>query len=239
MDRMARQRHPLAAACLVIASACLAACGSTPAASATPRPTPRPSPTPAPPPDTETIQVTAAGVGAWQLVAVPVAMLHNTATRHGATGVVVHFTTLSANGRPQHSLDSVAVNIPPAATLIVTADCTDVCNDAASAAVTVDVGRWVESAGIGFTTSAVSFSCTAGCGGKESGDVKTTLTAAGSVRPGAAVSVFADCVNGAGGIIGGGASHFMWPGGSSAPVSVSAIVNRTPAACNVSASTGW
>jgi len=241
MDRMVHIRA-LHAACAAAAVLAVAACGS--GSSSTPPPTshrgtPTPAPTPTPPPDTLSVAVSTTGVGAWQLVAVPVAVLHNTATRHGAKGVVVHFTTFGANGKPQHTLNSVAVNLPPAATVAVTADCTDVCNDAASASATVDVTSWVESAGIGFTGSATSYACSAGCGGRQSGEVSATITASGTVASGSPVAVFAQCVNSAGGIIGGGASQLMWPGGSSAPVNVSAIVNRQPASCSVSASTGW
>jgi hypothetical protein len=241
MEAMAHRRSMLIAV-TATAGALLTACasGPLPTASPSPRASATPSPTPTPdPPDTQSVQVTATGVGAWQLVAVPVAVLHNQAVRHGATGVVVHFTTVSSGGKPLHALDSVAVNLPPSATIIVTADCTDTCNNAASTVPTVTVGNWVESAGIGFVGSGVSYRCTAGCGGRESGEVVATLTAGGTVGAGAVVTAFADCVDAGGAIIGGGSVQIGWAGGATAPVDIPVIVNRPPSTCNVSASTGW
>ena len=228
--------------CGIVAALFVAGCGSGSSSKATPTPhraTPTPKPTPTPAPDTLSVAVTTTGVGAWQLVAVPVAVLHNAATRHGAKGVVVHFTTIAANGSPQHSLNSVAVNILPGATVTVTANCTDVCNDAASATASVDVASWVETAGIGFTGGVATYACSAGCGGRQSGEVSATLTSVGTVAKGSPVTVFAQCVGGGGGIIGGGSSQISWPSGTSASVMVPAIVNGKPASCSVSGSTGW
>jgi len=238
MDRVTRIHLAAVSLCAALFAG---ACGSTSGPTPTPThtPTARPSPTPTPAPDNLSVAVTATGVGAWQLVAVPVAVLHNAATRHGAKGVVVHFTTHAANGAPQHSLNSVAVNLPPSATVAVTADCTDVCNDAASTTVTVDVASWVETSGIGFTFSGAGYACSAGCGGRQSGEATGTITAVGTVASGVPVALFAQCLNAAGGIIGGGAGQLSWPGGASSPVSVSVIVNRAPASCTVSGSTGW
>jgi hypothetical protein len=236
---MINQHRALTAVVLLMA-VCLAACGSTPPPTPAPRtPTPSPRPTPVPPPDTLGVQIAATGVGAWQLVAVPVAVLHNQAARHGATQVVVHFTAMSGTGRQLHSLDSVAVNLPPNATMIVTADCTDSCNNAASTTTSLSIGGWVETAGIAFSGSGVSYQCSAGCGGRESGEVVATLAAATPVGTNAVVTVFADCVDAGGTIIGGGSTQLSWPGGAHASVDISVIVNRTPTTCGVSASTGW
>src|SRR5207237_423219 len=78
----------------------VAGCGapSTPTSSATPTAVATATATPAPP-DTDTVTVVTTGVGTWQLVTIPVALLHNDATRHGAEEVVVHFSTRSAAGR--------------------------------------------------------------------------------------------------------------------------------------------
>jgi hypothetical protein len=235
------QRRLARAAILVAAAG--AACGSpqpqhTPVPH-TPTPSPSPAPTPTPPPDTLAVGVVTTGVGAWQLVAIPVAVVQNHALRHGATQVVVHFTTRAPGGRPLHSLDSVAVNLPPSATLIVAADCTDVCNGAASTDATVSVGAWVESPGIAFTATPPAYQCTAGCGGPENGEVRATVSTPQTVGAGAVVTAFADCTGPGGGIVGGGSAQVTWPGGSSTPVDIPVLVNRAPAACNVSASTGW
>jgi len=218
------------------------ACGSLTAArtpTPTARPTARPTPTPTPPPpDTEAVTVAATGVGTWQLVTAPVAILHNVATRHGATQVVVHFTAIGSNGAPLEALDSVAVDLPPNATLPVTADCTDACNNAASATASVTVGKWVESNGISFLSSGTAYQCS-GCSGHTNGNVSATLTSSIPLGGNTAVAIFAYCSDAAGGIVGGGASQLVWPGGTSTTVNVSVIVNTAPASCAVGASTGW
>src|SRR5207245_1709459 len=107
--------------------------------------------TPAPGPDSETVTVLSTGVGTWQLVTIPVAMLRNDAERHGAEEVVVHFTTQSSSGRTLGSLDSGAVNLVPGETLPVAADCTDGCNAATS--VPVIVSRPPTSCRLGASTA--------------------------------------------------------------------------------------
>ncbi len=86
----------------------LVGCGSTPAAP-TPTPSARPTvsvpPTASPGPDVQRIDVLSTGVGSWQLVAVPVAVIHNAATRTGVSGVVVHFT-LMKGAKPLTALES-------------------------------------------------------------------------------------------------------------------------------------
>src|SRR5579864_7863416 len=79
---------PLADMSRLLACACLAAvllggCGSTPSPTSTPPPTPRPTPTATPtlPPDVDHVDVTNQGVGTYQLITVPVAILRNDATR--------------------------------------------------------------------------------------------------------------------------------------------------------------
>jgi len=221
-----------------------AACGSGPGPTHTPSShTPTDSATPAPTrtaaPDTLAVLVTATGVGSWQLVAVPVAVLVNQAQAHGATGVVVHFTTKSAAGTPLHELDSVAVNLPPRATLIVTADCTETCSGSATATASVTVGGWVESSGILLSGSGLGYRCSAGCGGPESGDVLATLSAVGPIGASAVVTSFADCVDAHGAIVGGGSVQVTWSGSPAMQVDVPVVLRARPASCSVSGSTGW
>ena len=144
--------HPVRALCLIAvaaASSALAACGpASPSRSPTPASTPdAPSPTPTPAPDTQTVTVLATGVGSYALAAIPVAVLHNDASAHAAEGVVVHFVTHRAGGGRLGELDSVPVNIVAGEQLAVSADCTDACNNAVAADVTVTVGMWVSSHG--------------------------------------------------------------------------------------------
>lgn len=228
-------------ATVLAATAGLTACGSpsTPAPSHTATPAPTPPATPAPP-DTESVTVVTTGVGTWQLVTIPVAVLHDDATRHGAEEVVVHFTTHASGGQALGSLDSEAVNLAPGQTLAVAADCTDGCNGAAGTAATVSVGMWTAAIGPSFSAAGVAYRCgTGACGGGHGeGDVTGSLAAA-SVRQGAAVVTFAACFGPRGAIIGGGVDETEWPGGASAAFDVPVIVNRQPASCQLGASTGW
>lgn len=221
----------------------LAACGSGGTPSATPSSLPRtptPTPTAAPMPDTQTISVVTTGVGAWQLVAIPVAVLHNNAAHHGAAGVVVHFTTHGADGSSLGSLDSEAVNMAPGATLPVAADCTDGCNDATSTDVTVSVGNWTASTGPSVVTAAGVYQCSTGAcgGGHAQGTVSGTLSAS-RVAADTSIVAFAACTDSGGAIVGAGVTQTVWRGGTSTSVRVPVIVNATPAACQLGASAGW
>ena len=222
---------------LTVAAACGAG-GPTPGQSHTR--TPQPTPTPMPTPDTETVSVVTSGVGAWQLVAIPVAVLKNNAGMHGAAAVVVHFVTHTAAGAKLGSLDSEAVNLAPGETLPVAADCTDGCNGAYSADVTVTVGSWTTASGPFFNTAAGAFQCGTGAcgGGRGQGSVAGPLTAS-RVAADSAIVAFAVCTNQAGAITGAGVTQTVWPGGASAAVSIPVIVNSTPTACQMGASAGW
>jgi hypothetical protein len=220
----------------------LAACGSrstTPSAKVSTQTTTA-STTAAPATDTLSVSVATTGVGAWQLVAIPVAVLHNNATHHGAAAVVVHFVTHAPGGGTLGSLDSEAVNLAPNETLPVAADCTDGCNGAASTDVTVTVGSWTTSSGPSFTTAPGAYKCgTGACGGgpgqgSVSGPITVSRLAADS-----SIVVFAVCTDSGGAVVGAGVTQTVWSGGTSAPVNVPVIVNSDPAACQLGASAGW
>jgi hypothetical protein len=220
----------------------LAACGpaqptATPKAS-TPTPTPTPRPTPTPTPDSESVSVVATGVGTYLLAAIPVAVIHNDAHAHATTGVIVHFTTHRGNGAPLGSLDAVPVNLLAGETLAVAANCTDACNNAAGADATVTIGHWLDTGGISVTAAGATYQCGTCRGGHGYGHVNGTLTAAG-LASNAAVVAFAVCRDAGGAILGGGVSHLVWPGGASFAIEVSVVINDTPAACELGASTGW
>jgi hypothetical protein len=229
---------------ILLGTACLltlgtAACGGSPAASSTSvKASPPATATPLPP-DSQSVAVAKTGYGTLDLATIPVAVLVNQASRHSAEAVTVHFTALSARGAPIHALTSVAVNLPPSATLVVTADCTDACVGTASVSATVSVGSWVDRSGVLVTASPASFQCPRCSPSHADGEVSTTLSSSPVLGAGAAVATFAACMDGAGVIVGGGFAHLLWPGGASTPMSISAIVNRPPATCTVSATTGW
>lgn len=232
-------RRLVGTGCAAAAASLLAACGST----ATPKTTPTPvaqTPTPAPVADNQTVSVVTTGVGAWQLVAIPVAVLHNNAARHGAAAVVVHFTTHGAGGQTLGSLDSQAVNLAPGATVPVAADCTDGCNDATQTDVTVSVGNWTTSTGPSVTTAAGAYQCNTGAcgGGHAQGTVSGTLTAS-HVAADTSIVAFAVCTDGGGGVVGAGVTQTVWRGGATGAVHVPVIVNSAPAGCQLGASAGW
>jgi hypothetical protein len=231
--------RPLVRSVAALAVLGVAGCG-TPAPSPTPAPTRVPA-TPTPlPPDTESVTVAATGVGTWQLVAIPVAVLHNQASRHGAVQVTVHFTTRSPRGAVEGSLDSQPVNLAPGETLAVAGDCTDACNGASGTDVMVSVTAWTSVPGSSFASSQVAYRCgTGACGGGHGeGDVTGVLSTR-RLAPGATVAAFAACTGPGGAIVGGGSTQLVWPGGPSFAVSVPVIVNSSPAACRLGASTGW
>ena len=231
-----------ASAGAVFATVLVAACGPS-APSSTPRtatPTPRATPTPPPAPDNETVTVVTTGVGAWQLIAIPVAVLQNNAAHHGAAAVMVHFVTHGPGGQTLGSLDSEAVNLAPGETLPVAADCTDGCNGATSVDATVKVGNWTTSSGPSFTTTAGGYQCgTGACGGGHgqgsvSGPINVTELASDE-----SIVAYAVCTDSGGAVLGAGVTQTVWPGGTSAKVTVPVIVNRNPAACQLGASAGW
>jgi hypothetical protein len=223
---------------VVMISACS---GTTRTPSPTPSPTasPAPSPTATPlPPDRLTVAVLAAGVGTFDLAAIPVADLQNDAGFHGAASVVAHFTT-HRSGRTLGSLDAVPVNLGPGERLAVTADCTDACDGATSVSVTVTVGAWPTSIGAVFATASAGYACQPCRPGHGFGDVKRTLTPSPAITAGSAVVAFATCRDRSGAILGGGSRELVWPGGASLSVVVPVVVNAPPSSCALAASTGW
>lgn len=230
-----------AVALAAFAATLAAACGSSaPTAAPTHATTHTPPPTAAPTPDSQSVSVLTSGVGAWQLVAIPVAMLHNNAAHHGAAAVVVHFLTHAPSGATLGALDSEAVNLAPNETLPVAADCTDGCNGATRADVTVSVGSWTTSTGPFFTTATGSYQCgTGACGGGHGqGSVSGPITVS-HLAADTSIVAFAVCTDAGGAIIGAGVTQTVWPGGTSARVSVPVIVNGAPSGCQLGASAGW
>jgi hypothetical protein len=217
----------------------LAACSATSTPSPTPARTPSPSPSATPlPPDRLTVAVLATGVGTFDLAAIPVADLKNTAAFHGAASVVAHFVT-HRSGRTLGSLDSVPVDLAPGETLAVTADCTDACDGATSVSVTVKVGAWPTSIGAVFTTAPAAYSCRPCHAGHGYGDVKGALKPSSAIVSGTAVVGFATCRNRSGAILGGGSEQLVWQAGTSLTVDIPVVVNAAPSSCALGASTGW
>ena len=226
-----------------LAGILLAACGQASSGpSASPKSTPKPTPTPTAAPETMTVSILTTGVGAWQLLAIPVAILHNDAQRHGAEEVVVHFATHAPGGGALGTLDSPPVNLAPGETIPVAADCTDGCNGAASTDATLSVGTWTPTIGATLSAATAMYQCETGAcsGGRAEGQATSTLSASGvGLAANAPIAAFAACTDGGGTIVGAGVTQTSWTGGSSNPVNVPVIVNSPPASCQVGASTGW
>lgn len=231
----------------LLGAASVAGCGPsgpTPAPTAPPTASARPTPTPTPPPDTQRVDVVSTGVGVYMAVVVPVAVLHNAATRTGVSGVIVHFVP-TRGGRPTTPLDSPAVTLYPGETLAVSADCTDTCNCTAgcsnpdAVSVTVGAGTWAPLPGSPITAGGVNAACQSGCGGGH-GQWDVTATIAGpGLAQGTRVDVTAWCVNGSGAIVGGSPPYVVgsWPQpGGSLAVDIPAILSAPPASCQVTAS---
>lgn len=178
----------------------------------------------------------ATGVGSWQLVTVPVAVIRSAATRTTASGVVVHLTPTRA-GRPLTALQTPPVTLAPGETLVVAANCTDTCVGADGADVSVTPGGWSAQPASAIIARAGTPACTVSCRGH--GQWGVPLTVAGTTLvAGEQVDLFASCTDAVGAIIGGGQRTLVWPQpGGSLGIDVPVIVNEPPAACVVGATT--
>jgi hypothetical protein len=218
---------------LILACLLTAACGS-PATSSTPTPTP-PTPVPTPTaPDSETVTLGASGVGVYQLISVPVVIIHNQAVAHSAMGVTVHMT-LTRGGRPLDATDATAVDLAPNQSIAVAGDCTDTCTGADGVSATVTVASWGEAGQAPPITA--SGTGVSGAAGRGQGDVTTTL-AAGGIAPRTLISGFAVCYSPSGAIVGGGSSTFSWGGKASQPATIPVIVSSAVAHCDAYAAIG-
>jgi hypothetical protein len=224
--------------CLLAALAALilGGCGSTPPQEGPTRtPAPTPTPTPSLPPDVERVDVLSSGVGTYQLITVPAAVIRSAATRTGISGLVVHFVPTS-RGRPLTPLDSPALTLYPGESLPVTQICTDTCLNADAVTVTLTGGTWAPIPGSALTAGHAAATCASSCRGHGQWDV--TATVGNPELPlNTLVDMFAACFDGAGAIIGGGMRQVTWPqAGGSVALKVASILNAPPVTCQVGAS---
>ncbi|MGP8161104.1 MAG: hypothetical protein ACLQGJ_07770 [Candidatus Dormibacteria bacterium] len=226
----------LTAAALVVT---VAACGGSVPHSASPAPSPPHTATPSatPPasastvPDNEAVSLVASGFGAYDLEVFPVSILHNLATAHTATGVIVRFTVQFPGG--SYALSAEPVALAPGETLAVTAQCTDSCDGAAGVGAAVTVGGWAPGGPVVIAGSAGSYACGSPCAGSPGyeGDVSGTLS--GGVPDGTLINVSAACMDVAGTIVGGGLMQSFWSDGSTLSVTVPVLVTTPPASCQL------
>jgi hypothetical protein len=178
-------------------------------------------------PDSEQVQVVASGIGAFKLQAYPVAILHNLATSHTATQVVATFTVGS------YVFSAEPVSLAPGETLADTALCTDACDGATAATVSVTVGSWVAGGRTVISGTSASYTCEVSCGGAGASNGNVSGTLSGRVPSGTLVNLSAVCDGSGGSIVGGGLSETIWPAGASTAASVSVLVSSPPASCQL------
>lgn len=228
-----RSLRVLLCLCLLLCAACGAQPAHSPSGTPTPLQifTPPASPT-ATGPDVEQLQVLQTGIGWFDLVTYPVAVVKNESTDHTAVGVIATFTT-SLNGRNFAStLQSYSVDIPPQATVALDADCTDGCNEATATQATVAATSWgaADLAPL-LTVAGVSIQCSH-CGGHGYANVLGTVTGLGLPAQEPLV-VFSECESGTA-IVGGGFIQVAWShAGGSQAVTVPVIISATPTACQL------
>jgi hypothetical protein len=182
-------------------------------------------------PDDETVDKVASGFGAYDLQVSPVSVLHNLATAHTATGVVVSFTVHFPGGT--HPLTAEPVSLAPGETLAVTALCTDICDGATGVDVAVTVGGWVAGARVVISGTSAPYTCGSPCSGSPGYEGSASGTLSGQVPSGRQVTVTAVCQDGSGTIVGGGSVSMLWPSGASANATVSVLVTTPPASCQL------
>jgi len=177
------------------------------------------------------VTIVSFGFGAYDLQVYPIAVLHNLASAHTASQVIVSFTVKLSSGT--HQLSAEPVSLAPGETLGVTALCTDSCDGATGVQAAATVGSWVAGGRSVITGGAASWSCGSPCPGSRGyqGDVTGSLS--GKVPAGMLVGYTSVCVNSGGAIVGGGLLPAVWPDASSASASVPTLVTTQPASCQL------
>lgn len=173
----------------------------------------------------------ASGFGAYDLQIYPVAVLHNLATAHTATAVVVSFSVRLSGG--SYALSAEPVSLAPGETLADTVLCTESCVGATGASATVTVGGWTGGGRTVISGSSASYACGSPCAGNPGYEGTVTGTLSGQVPSGTLVGLSAACMDSGGVIVGGGLRETFWPGGASTSGSVPVLVRATPASCQL------
>lgn len=204
----------------------LAACAAPPPTTPTPVPS---AATTAPHRDDLGVDLTAAGVGSYQLTTIPVAVVYNRAAAHDALSLRIHFVVLDATDRPT-SVDADLPRLPAGASAAVAAR-VELGGARGLASVSVDVGAWAPALPpASVRVDQVAYRCeTAGCSG--------VGTVTGVLRgPGVAAGpllITAVCLDGGGTVVGGGSQERTATAAPSLGVELPVIVNRPPAHCNL------
>ena len=173
----------------------------------------------------------ASGFGAYDLEVFPVSILHNLATAHTATGVIVRFTVQFPGG--SYALSAEPVALAPGETLAVTAQCTELLRRGHRRRRRRDRRRLGAGRAGGHHGERGVLSCGSPCAGSPGyeGDVSGTLS--GGVPDGTLINVSAACMDVAGTIVGGGLLQSFWSDGSTLSVTVPVLVTTPPASCQL------
>ena len=218
----------------------LCACGSSasPNPPASPSPTPAPAtaaPTPAPGPDTQQVDVVAAGVGVYQITTIPVAVVHNLATRHAATSVQVRFAVLNSAGKPIGGADANIPFIAPGQTTGIAAR-VEQSGSGLRATATVLGAQWIAASPTPpLTVDRTTYTCGTCRPGPGYGTAAGTLHAAVGVTV-SQVTLTAVCYEGA--AITGGLTSVETVTALPKPVQEPVIINAVPTRCDMYASPG-
>ena len=222
---------------LLLLSACSLSSAGT---STTPTPRASPTPTPTPLPDQDQVLVVQTGLGIYFLETVPVAVIHNQASRHAAIGVEVDFTLLDHSGRPLDTVTSDPADLLPGQTAVVAANCNSTCTAATTAGAVIKVADWQENSAIPV------LSVTGPTYRRDNGSKAGQGFVSGALQgpPSGAQThlvVAAACYVGSD-IVGGGERYpVSWTPNSIAagtPLEVGVIVSRQPTSCTLNALPG-
>jgi hypothetical protein len=179
--------------------------------------------------------VFASGVGGYELDTNPVAVLHNLAADHTATGIVVTFTVHFPGGTYTIS-SSPDVSLFPGQTLAVATTCNRACDDsnATSTDVAVDVGAWVPGGGTPLTVTSPTYACVnqddvMGCpNAVDPSQGTVSATVHGTLQSLAEIVLTGVCYDASGAIVDSGFTTAFWPGGASASMTVAVLGSPSP-----------
>lgn len=232
--------RPLHAAVLALLGV-LCACGSggtataSPTPTATPAPTATPSPTPTPGPDTERVDVVATGIGVYELTTIPVALVHNAATRHAATQVTVRFAVLNSAGKPIGGADAVIPTVAPGQTMGIAARI-EQSGSGLRATASVIGAQWMDAGPVApLTVGGVTYQCGTCRPGAGYGTAVGTMRAAPGITV-SDVTLTAVCYVGA--AITGGVTSTDTVTTLPKQVQVPVIISNVPDRCEIYASPG-
>ena len=184
--------------------------------------------------DRENVEVVNAGIGAYELTVLPIAVIKNLSTAESALRITITWKVLTSNGAHVADAAATIAILGPGQTTVVGARIAG--NDVGgSSTATTDVASWTKAISASISASPGVFTC-GRCGPSAGyGSVVSTLTT-DSGNPPSPLDVAVACTGANGAIVGGGSKKQAWTtGGTSQPVTLPVLVKGTPTACLVGA----